>query len=255
MTANAMPVEQALRNDSTAADIELLRRGRNGDREAFDQFVLSQLRLVTYVLAKMGVAQHREDYWDLFQVGCIGLIKACRLFDFDEGVSFSTYAVPAIDRAVRRYRRGDNTIRVSHYLQDKAYRMIEVGEQLAHETGSAPTCDEIAQEIGTSRQDVVFALGALPEPISLHEPIADGERDPMLLEDVVADPHEDVEERVLTAHFSREMFRRIRPNDRKIVYLHAMGLSHREIGRRTGMSRTNVALILNRVAMYAKQAQ
>src|SRR5690606_8668605 len=163
----------------------LFRRMRQGDQEARQQLVQGNLRLVLSVIQRFN---HRgEPVDDLFQVGCIGLMKAIDNFDLDQNVRFSTYAVPMIIGEIRRYLRDNTPIRVSRSLRDVAYKALQVRDQLTHRHGREPTLEEIALELGLPREEVVHALDAIQDPVSLFEPIYQDGGDPIYVVDQVSD--------------------------------------------------------------------
>ena len=142
---------------------------KEGDKKARETFVQGNLRLVLSVIQRFN--NRGENVDDLFQVGCIGLIKAIDNFDLSQNVQFSTYAVPMIIGEIRRYLRDNNTIRVSRSLKDIAYKALSVMERLINKNSKEPTITEIAKELDLPKEDVVFALDAIAEPVSLFEPI------------------------------------------------------------------------------------
>ena len=148
---------------------QLLVRAQNGDAQARDALVEGNLRLVLSVLQRF--AGRGENMDDLFQVGCIGLMKAIENFDVGLGLRFSTYGVPMIAGEIRRFLRDGSPVRVSRSLRDTAYHVLQAKEKLTAESGREPNEDEIARALGISRQDVVFALDAISDPVSLYEPI------------------------------------------------------------------------------------
>lgn len=145
----------------------LFKRILDGDKEAREQYIKGNLRLVLSVIQRFSGNQENID--DLFQIGCIGLIKAIDNFDITQNVKFSTYAVPMILGEVRRYLRDNNSIRVSRSLRDTAYKAIYAREQLTRLNSKEPTLAEIAQEIGVSKEDITYALDAIQTPVSLYE--------------------------------------------------------------------------------------
>ena len=152
---------------------ELLRKVREGNTQAREQLINGNLRLVLSVVQKF--TNRGENLDDLFQVGCIGLIKAIDNFDPSQDVKFSTYGVPMIIGEIRRYLRDNNSIRVSRSMRDTAYKAMQTKERLTSKLGKEPTVDQIAKEMDMRKSDVVLALEAIVEPISLYEPIfADG---------------------------------------------------------------------------------
>ena len=151
----------------------LLRRIRAGDAGARDELVMGNLRLVLSVIQRFSGRGEMMD--DLFQVGCIGLIKAIDNFNLDLEVRFSTYAVPMILGEVRRYLRDHSMVRVSRSLRDLACRAMQTRERLMADSAREPTADEVAAAMGVPREEVVFALDAMTDPVSLYEPLyADG---------------------------------------------------------------------------------
>lgn len=165
---------------------DLLTRARAGDKEARQSMIEGNLRLVLSVVQRF--SQRGENMDDLFQVGCIGLIKAIDNFDPAQQVRFSTYGVPMIIGEIRRFLRDNNALRVSRSLRDTAYRAMQSREELEKQLGREPTVDEIAQKTGLSRREVSAALESVVEPLSLEEPVyADG-GDAVYVIDQVRDP-------------------------------------------------------------------
>ena len=148
---------------------ELLIRIKNGDNEAREKFIGGNLRLVLSVIQRFGGRGENAD--DLFQVGCIGLIKAIDNFDLSQNVQFSTYAVPMIIGEIRRYLRDNNPIRVSRSIRDLAYKSLQIKERITKETGKEPTVEQIAKELKVDKEEIVFSLDAIQDPISLQEPV------------------------------------------------------------------------------------
>ena len=149
--------------------IELLKKIENGDTLAREKLINGNLKLVLSVIQRFTTRGEPLD--DLFQVGCIGLIKAIDNFDINLGVRFSTYAVPMIIGEVRRYLRDNNSIRVSRSMRDTAYRAIQVREKLSNELNREPTIEEIARELDMKKETVVISLEAIVDPVSLYEPV------------------------------------------------------------------------------------
>ena len=164
---------------------ELLRKVKNGDNEAREEFINGNLRLVLSVIQRF---QNRgENADDLFQIGCVGLIKALDNFDLNQNVQFSTYAVPMIIGEIRRYLRDNNPIRVSRSVRDLAYKSLQVKERLTKETGKEPTIEQIAKVLEIDKEEIAFSLDAIQDPVSLQEPIyKDGSKN-LYIEDQVRD--------------------------------------------------------------------
>jgi len=167
----------------------LLRLSRNGDKSAREQLVNGNLRLVLSVIQRF--ANRGENLDDLFQVGCIGLIKAIDNFDISQNVRFSTYAVPMIIGEIRRYLRDNNSVRVSRSLRDLAYRAMQVKERLTNEKGSEPRIEEIAEELELPRESVVLALESIVEPVSLYDPVYSDGGDTIYVMDQIGDHNDD----------------------------------------------------------------
>lgn len=164
---------------------ELLRRIKNGDKKAKDKFVEGNLRLVLSLVQRF--AGRGESMDDLFQVGCIGLIKSIDNFDLSLGLRFSTYGVPMILGEIRRYLRDNNMVRVSRATRDLAYRALTVKERLTNEKNREPTLAEIAKELEVKKEEVVMALDAIVDPISLFEPVYSDGNDAIYVMDQVSD--------------------------------------------------------------------
>lgn len=148
---------------------ELLKRAKEGDTKARDELITGNLRLVLSVVQRF--ASRGEDPDDLFQVGCMGLIKSVKNFDLSLGLMFSTYAVPMIIGEIRRFLRDNNSVRVSRSMRDTAYHAMLAKEELTNENGREPSVEEIAEKIGVDRKKVIIALEAVVEPLSLYEPV------------------------------------------------------------------------------------
>ena len=168
---------------------ELLKRVRQGDEKAREELINGNLRLVLSVVQKF--TNRGENLDDLFQVGCIGLIKAIDHFDPEQGVRFSTYGVPMIVGEIRRYLRDNNSIRVSRSMRDIAYKAMQTKERLTGENLKEPTVEEIAQEMGMRKQDVVLALESIVEPVSLYEPVYSDSGDTIFVMDQLGDKNDD----------------------------------------------------------------
>jgi RNA polymerase sporulation-specific sigma factor len=162
-----------------------IRIQQEGDISAREELVNGNLRLVLSVIQRFN---NRGEYVDdLFQVGCIGLMKSIDNFDLGHNVRFSTYAVPMIIGEIRRYLRDNNPIRVSRSLRDIAYKALQVREKLINKTSKEPTPAEIAEEMGIPHQDIVFAMDAIQDPVSLFEPIYNDGGDPIFVVDQISD--------------------------------------------------------------------
>ncbi|WP_286884349.1 RNA polymerase sporulation sigma factor SigG [Aneurinibacillus sp. UBA3580] len=164
---------------------ELFVQLQSGEYAAREQLVNGNLRLVLSVIQRFN---NRGEYVDdLFQVGCIGLMKAIDNFDLSQNVKFSTYAVPMIIGEIRRYLRDNNPIRVSRSLRDIAYKALQVRDTLTNKNSREPTIMEISEELNVPKEDVVFALDAIQDPVSLFEPIYQDGGDPIFVMDQISD--------------------------------------------------------------------
>ena len=163
----------------------LFDRIRKGDLEARETYIKGNLRLVLSVIKRFSGNQENVD--DLFQIGCIGLIKSIDNFDPGMGVKFSTYAVPMIIGEIRRYLRDNNAIRVSRSLRDTAYKAIHAREFLAKTSMKEPTIEEIAQESGLSKEEIILALDAIQSPVSLYDPVYTDGGDTLYVMDQISD--------------------------------------------------------------------
>lgn len=163
----------------------LFERIKEGDQEAKEEYIKGNLRLVLSVIKRFGASGENPD--DLFQIGCIGLIKAVNNFNTELDVKFSTYAVPMIIGEIRRYMRDNNSIRVSRSLRDTAYKAIYAKENFVRQHLKEPTVQEIADEIGIAKEDIVFALDAIQVPMSLQEPVYNDGGDALYVMDQISD--------------------------------------------------------------------
>ena len=173
---------KVLKNEETQ---ELLRRSKAGDKQAREELIQGNLRLVLSVIHKF--SNRGENVDDLFQVGCIGLIKAIDNFNTDLNVKFSTYGVPMIVGEIRRYLRDNSTMRVSRAMRDTAYKVLQAKESYMAQHQKEPTVEEIAKMLDIPREEVVFALDAILEPVSLYEPVYSDSGDNICVMDQVKD--------------------------------------------------------------------
>jgi RNA polymerase sporulation-specific sigma factor len=164
---------------------ELFRRIKNGDEQARELYIKGNLRLVLSVIRRFQNSSENAD--DLFQIGCIGLIKAIDNFDTTLQVKFSTYAVPMIIGEIRRYLRDNNSIRVSRSLRDTAYKAIHAKEVLSKNSFKEPTLQEIAEESGVAAEDILYALDAIQSPVSLYDPVYTDGGDTLYVMDQISD--------------------------------------------------------------------
>lgn len=171
-----------LKNDKMVA---LFKEYQSGNEDAREELIRCNLRLVLSVLQRF--PNRGENVDDLFQVGCIGLMKAIDNFDLSQNVRFSTYAVPMIIGEIRRYMRDNNPIRVSRSLRDIAYKALQVRDALTNQNSQEPTIEQIAKELELPIEDVTYALDAIQEPVSLYDPIYNDGGDPIYIMDQICD--------------------------------------------------------------------
>ncbi len=210
-----------------------------GDMEARDEFIQGNLRLVLSIIQRFNRRGENAD--DLFQVGCIGLIKAIDNFDLSQNVRFSTYAVPMIIGEIRRYLRDNNPIRVSRSLRDIAYKALQAREQLINKNLKEPTIIEIAEELNLPKEEVVFALDAIQEPVSLFEPIYHDSGDAIYIMDQVKD--EKSEDEIWLKEIAlREAIEKLNKREKLILNLRFYeGKTQMEVADEIGISQAQVS--------------
>ena len=217
---------------------QLLLQAHAGDAGARERMVEGNLRLVLSVVQRF--AQRGENLDDLFQVGCIGLIKAIDNFDPAQPVRFSTYGVPMIIGEIRRFLRDNNALRVSRSLRDTAYRAMQARETLEKQLGREPTMDEIAGKAGLSRREVTAALESVVEPVSLEEPVYTDGGDAMYLIDQIRDP--DGEDSWISGLQFRQTVAGLTPREKRIMELRYLrGKTQMEVAQEIGISQAQVS--------------
>ena len=207
--------------------------------EAREKLISGNLRLVLSVIQKfMGRGENPDD---LFQVGCVGLIKAIDGFDLNQPVRFSTYGVPMIVGEIRRYLRDNSSIRVSRSMRDTAYKVMQARERLMAQSQREPTVEQIAAELGIPREDVVFAMDAIVEPVSLYDPIYDHGGDAICVMDQVKD-NRNTDESWLEKIALKEAMRRLGERERHILALRFYeGKTQMEVSNEVGISQAQVS--------------
>lgn len=218
--------------------LELIKRAHNGDKAARDEMIQGNLKLVLSVIQRF--SNRGEPLDDLFQVGCMGLIKAIDNFNTDLQVRFSTYAVPMIIGEVRRYLRDNNSVRVSRSLRDTAYKAIQVRERLSNELNREPRVEEIAKELDINKEDVVIALEAIVEPVSLYEPVYNEGGDAIYVMDKIGDrntPDSWMDEIMI-----RDSIKKLSQREKNILNLRFMlGKTQTEVAKEIGISQAQVS--------------
>ena len=227
---------KVLKNEETQ---ELLRRSKAGDKQAREELIQGNLRLVLSVIHKF--SNRGENVDDLFQVGCIGLIKAIDNFNTDLDVRFSTYGVPMIVGEIRRYLRDNSTIRVSRAMRDTAYKVLQAKEAYMAKHQKEPTVEEIAQILGIKREDVVFALDAILDPVSLYEPIYSDSGDTVCVMDQVKDS-KNTDEMWLEHIALREAVSHLTEREQKILAMRFyQSKTQMEVSEEIGISQAQVS--------------
>lgn len=218
--------------------IELLKKAHAGDKQARDELIKGNLRLVLSVIQHF--SNRGENMDDLFQVGVIGLIKAIDNFNLDLDVRFSTYAVPMCIGEIRRYLRDDNAVRVSRSMRDTAYKAMQVKERLINKNNCEPTIEEIAKELDMKKSDVVLALEAIVDPVSLYEPVYNDGGDTIYVMDQVGDSNTDTD--WIDEIMIKDEIRKLDDRERNIMYLRFMqGKTQMEVAREVGISQAQVS--------------
>lgn len=218
--------------------MELLRRVKNGDMEARDELIKGNLRLVLSVIQRF--TNRGENADDLFQVGCIGLIKAIDHFDINHGVRFSTYGVPMIIGEIRRYLRDNNSIRVSRSLRDTAYKAMQVKEKMTAQNDREPTVEEIAEKLDIPREEVVVALESVVAPVSLYEPVFSNGGDTIYVMDQIGDNNDD--NNWLDEISLKEAIKNLSERERNILSLrYFKGKTQMEVASEIGISQAQVS--------------
>ena len=227
---------KVLTNEQTMA---LLRRAKAGDSGAREELISGNLRLVLSVIQKFSGRGENPD--DLFQVGCVGLIKAIDGFDLSQPVRFSTYGVPMIVGEIRRYLRDNSAVRVSRSLRDTAYRVMQAREQLMAGSQREPTVEELAQTLGIPREEVVFAMDAVTEPVSLYEPLYSDSGDTVCVLDQVRDK-KNTDEQWLEHIALKDALDRLGERERHILALRfCEGKTQMEVSAEVGISQAQVS--------------
>lgn len=218
---------------------QLLRRTKEGDMQAREELIAGNLRLVLSVIQKF--SNRGENVDDLFQVGCIGLIKAIDNFNVDLDVRFSTYGVPMIVGEIRRYLRDNSALRVSRSMRDTAYKVLQAKEKFLAENQREPSVEEIAKMLELKREDVVFALDAISDPVSLYEPIYSDGGDTVCVMDQVKDS-KNTDESWLEHIALREAIGKLSEREKRILSLRFFqGKTQMEVSAEVGISQAQVS--------------
>ena len=231
---------------------ELFAKIQQGDKNAREQYINGNLKLVLSVIKKFSNRKENPD--DLFQIGCIGLIKAIDNFDVTQGGQFSTYAVPMIIGEIRRYLRDNNAIRVSRSLRDTAYKALSAKERLSTSNFKEPTISDIAKEIDIPKEEIVMALDAIQDPISLFEPIYHDGADAVFVVDQVKDD-KNTDEAWLEKIALKEAMKKLNKREKQILKMRFyQGKTQMEVAEEISISQAQVSRLeksaLNHMRKY-----
>lgn len=217
----------------------LFERIKSGDENARELYIKGNLRLVLSVIKRFSASSENPD--DLFQIGCIGLMKAIDNFDLSQNVKFSTYAVPMIVGEIRRYLRDNNSIRVSRSLRDTAYKAIYARENYTKKNLKEPTINEIAAEIGIPKEEIVYAMDAIQSPVSLYDPVYTEGGDALFVMDQISDK-KNKEENWVEVISLQEAMDRLDSRERHIIELRFYeGKTQMEVASEIGISQAQVS--------------
>ena len=231
--------------------MEMIEKVKAGDKQTRDKFIQGNLRLVLSVIQRFSNRGENPD--DLFQVGCIGLIKALDNFDTSHGVKFSTYAVPMIIGEIRRYLRDNNSIRVSRSMRHLAYKSLQTREVLASRLQREPTVTEIAEELDAKREDVVMALESIQEPVSLFEPVFHDDGDAIYVMDQVQDTKNTDVKWIENLSLSEAM-KKLSPRERHILNMRFFeGKTQMEVAKEISISQAQVSRLEKNALKYMRK--
>lgn len=218
--------------------MRLLKLVKDGDQKARDQLIQGNLRLVLSVIQKF--TNRGESLDDLFQIGCIGLIKSIDNFDISQNVRFSTYAVPMIIGEIRRYLRDNSSVRISRSMRDIAYKAIQIKERMINENNKEPTIEEIAQEMEVPSENIVLALESIVEPVSLYEPVFSDGNDTVYVMDQIGDKNDD--NNWLDEIALKQSIRDLNKREKQILSLRFLkGKTQMEVANEIGISQAQVS--------------
>lgn len=230
---------------------ELLLKIKQGDEDARATFINGNLRLVLSVIQRFYGRGENAD--DLFQIGCIGLIKSIDNFDINQGVQFSTYAVPMIIGEIRRYLRDNNSIRVSRSIRDLAYKAIQYKEKFNKEKGREPSIEEIAKEFGVEKEDIAFSFDAIQDPLSLQEPVYNDGSESISIMDQVRDT-KNSDEKWAENMTLEEAMRRLGEKERRIITKRYFdGRTQMEVADEIGISQAQVSRLEKNALEHIKK--
>lgn len=219
--------------------IELMQKVKNGDKNAKKQFIIANLRLVLSIVQRFSAKKQNPD--DLFQFGCVGLIKSIDNFDTSLNVRFSTYAVPMIIGEIRRFLRDNNSLRVSRSIRDTAYQILKSREKLTKQNRDEPTLEQISCDIGVSVKEVSFALDAISEPISMFEPVFKDGSETVRVMDQIGDSKNNQDEWI--ENFAlKDALKKLSKREKQILLMrYYLGKTQMEVSNEVGISQAQVS--------------
>ena len=219
--------------------VELLSRIKEGDKTAKETFIIANVRLVLSIIRRFPQSKILPE--DMFQAGMIGLIKSVDNFDLSVGVRFSTYAVPMIIGEIKRVMRSSNSMRVSRSIRDMAYRVLQARSQIESEIGDKATMEQIAERLNIAEKEVVYALDAIADPVSLYDPVYNKNGDELLLMDQIGDD-KNTDEKWTENVALESALKKLEERERKIVYMrYYEGKTQTEISSEIGLSQAQVS--------------
>lgn len=217
---------------------ELMTRVKSGDKDAREEFVIYNMRLVLSIVKRFSAGRNNAD--DIFQVGVIGLLKSIDNFDMNVGVKFSTYAVPMIIGEIRKFLRDSSSIKVTRSIRDIAYKALQAKERILNTTSAEPTISEIAKETGISEKQIAEALDAISEPISLYDTVFHDDSDSMLIMDQIKDDSSD--DKIIERTILKQALKKLGKREQQILFLrYFSGKTQMEISNIIGISQAQVS--------------
>lgn len=231
---------------------ELMKKLKQGDETARQDFIIANMRLVLSVVHRFMNKKHNPD--DLFQVGCVGLLKAINNFDISLNVKFSTYAVPMIIGEIRRFIRDGSSLRVSRSIRDNAYKILKSRQKLAYEKQEEPTIEEIANDLNLSYKDVSYALDAISEPVSMYDPVYNDGQETVRIMDQIGD-NKNNQDSWIEDFALKDALAKLNQREKQILMLrYYLGKTQMEVSEEVGISQAQVSrLEKNAIDLMRKQ--
>ncbi len=218
---------------------ELMKKVKSGDENARNEFIIANMRLVLSIVQRFGARKENPD--DIFQVGCVGLIKAINNFDISLNVRFSTYAVPMIIGEIRRFLRDNSSVRVSRSIRDTAYKILKSREKLSKGKDDEPTIEEIAKDLGIKYQDVVYALDAISEPCSMFDPVYNDGQETVRIMDQIGDSKNNQDEWIEDFAL-KDALKKLGKREKQILMMrYYLGKTQMEVSQSVGISQAQVS--------------